>query len=91
MSQTRFEICRSCLRKKGFIQDTEEESDFLSRLHPPTDADVKLGQCQRLCPEDRLTVSIQAPRDPAPNLAMLPANSVEDLAKTIQRITLKSS
>lgn len=61
---SKVEICASCLRGQGFIngpQDREGRRAFLQRLIRDVGEDekieMKLGQCQRLCPENRVTLA----------------------------------
>lgn len=64
----RIEVCSSCLRAAGLVTNREERESFFARvrervtdqrapLEVGDDLRIEVGQCQRLCPPDRVTIA----------------------------------
>ncbi|MBX3017749.1 MAG: hypothetical protein KF767_07670 [Bdellovibrionaceae bacterium] len=63
-SRTRIEVCSSCLRALGLITNRVEREAFFERVRekvraqdPEGRLQIEVGQCQRLCPPDRVTLA----------------------------------
>lgn len=62
--RARIEVCSSCLRALGLITNRTEREAFFERVRekvraadPEGRLQVEVGQCQRLCPPDRVTLA----------------------------------
>lgn len=60
----RIEVCSSCLRAAGLVTNRAEREAFFARVRARVEAAagdgaprIEVGQCQRLCPPDRVTLA----------------------------------
>lgn len=60
----KIEICGSCLRGCEIAATAEEKNQFVNKLTQELkdsqgfDFEIEVGQCQRFCPENRVTLSM---------------------------------